>query len=57
MADEIDAYYCDVVLPCKGFNLWHYMSCEKVRHWDFDKIRAELDRIEAAVQAVKAAQR
>ena len=55
MADEIDAYYSEVVLPSKGFNLWHYMSAERVKDWDFDKIRAELARIETGVKAVKAA--
>lgn len=56
MADELDGYYRDVVLPCKGFNLWHYMSCSSPLAWDFDKIREELARIEDAVQAVKAKQ-
>lgn len=51
MADELDQYYRDVVLPCKGFNLWHYMSCERVVHWDFAKIREDLDRLEAMVKA------
>lgn len=53
MADELDGYYRDVVLPCKGFNLWHYMSSESPVRWDFAKIRAELARIEEAVAAIK----
>jgi hypothetical protein len=51
MADELTTYYRDVVLPCKGFNLWNYMSCTRVQHWDFAKIREELDRLEHAVKA------
>lgn len=51
MADELDGYYRDIVLPCKGFNLWHYMSCSSPVQWDFAKIREDLDRIEAMVKA------
>lgn len=54
MADELDRYFIDVVLPCKGFNLWHYMSCQRVKDWDFAKIREELDRIEGLVQSATA---
>ena len=54
MADELDGYYRDVVLPCKGFNLWHYMSCSSPLGWDFDKIRDELDRIEGLVKSATA---
>lgn len=54
MADELDGYYRDVVLPCKGFNLWHYMSSESPVRWDFAKIREDLDRIEAMVKAATA---
>lgn len=53
MPDELDRYYLDVVLPCKGFNLWHYMSSAQVRHWDFAKIRAELARLEETVKTIK----
>lgn len=53
MGDELDEYYCKVVLPCKGFNLWHYMSCASPMTWDFDKIRAELARIEDAVKTIQ----
>lgn len=53
MPNELDEYYSKVVLPCKGFNLWHYMSCASPMAWDFDKIRAELARIEEAVAAIK----
>lgn len=53
MSDELDEYYIKIVLPCKGFNLWHYMSCSSPMGWDFDKIRAELARLEETVQAVK----
>jgi hypothetical protein len=51
VTDKLDRYYTDVVLPCKGFNLWHYMSCQRVKDWDFPKIREELDRIEELVRA------
>lgn len=54
MSAELDRYFVDVVLPCKGFNLWHYMSSEQVRHWDFAKIREELDRIEGLVKSATA---
>lgn len=54
MSSGIDHYYTTVVLPCKAFNLWSYMSLRGPMHWDFDKIREELARIEAAVQAAKA---
>lgn len=57
MSAELDRYFIDVVLPCKGFNLWHYMSSEQVRHWDFAKIREELDRIEGLVKATTAVHR
>jgi hypothetical protein len=53
MPDDLDAYYLDVVLPCRGFNLWNYMSMERVRNWDFDKIRTELAQIEEIVKARK----
>lgn len=51
MPDKVDRYYTDVVLPCKGFNLWHYMSSVRVKDWDFAKIREELTRIEELVAA------
>lgn len=53
MGADLSDYTRDIVLPCKGFNLWHYMSCSNPTNWDFAKIREELDRIEAQVQAVK----
>lgn len=53
MPDELDEYYIKVVLPCKGFNLWNYMSCLSPMDWDFDKIHEELDRLNGMVEAAK----
>lgn len=57
MSAELDRYFIDVVLPCKGFNLWNYMSCLSPMDWDFDKIHEELDRLKGMVEAAKQAHR
>lgn len=54
MTESLKTYISDVVLPCKGFNLWHYMSCSSPTKWDFLLIREELDRLEQYVKDCQA---
>ena len=51
--ENLDEYYKNVVLPCKGFNLSYHMLDASPLHWDFAKIREELDLIEDLVRSIK----